>query len=378
MDIFDKDILINDSGMHHSVIKDCLISKHWKDWTLPDFLEEMRRWPGNTNQLGLKKYGHQKIALLMRGSYQILAAWLELSLLGKEELRELLFYKELVPLRAAAKLMAASRFFIGEHLWDRIQGKVKNEEYWWSHLAHTPDHLWSAYEYSLCSKTLDDNLTGKAPKNKPSFLKEICNFNHLELKFIDSCNQAEAKICGLLSERATELWENHFQKLALKAMTENPTLSGRNAPIYCQLRQALLRQTFQDYREKIEEITRRELEKEHFNKLEQQFRRQLTQVYQTVNWACFYKFVMLEVRYLILFQRDRNLKAHYEQYLHEWFIYHDAMRNSTTDWQIHYLLSPDLDPVPSKVGRPPKDKRTTSNRHRGRPSKGQERKCNNL
>lgn len=377
MDIFDGNILINDSGMHHSGIKDPLVSKPWKEWKLADFLEDMKSWPGNPNELGLKKYGHQKITFLMRDSYQIIAAWLELSLLGKEELRELLFCKELVHFRAEAKLTAASRFFISEHLWDRIQGKVRNKEYWWSHLAHTPDHLWNAYEYSLCFRDLDEHLQGKAATNKPAFLKEIRNFNHLELEFIEEWNQAEAQISRLLPQEIQES-ETHLQEAFLKAMTQNPTLSGRTDPIYCQLRQALLKHASREYRETIIEIARQKLEIASFNKLEQQFHKQLNQVYQTANWACFYKFVMLEARYFILFKRDRNLKAHYEQYLHEWFIYHDAMKNSTSHWQICYLLSPDLDPVFSKVGRPPKDKRTTSNRRRGRPSKGQERKCNNL
>jgi hypothetical protein len=370
MDIFADDVLIGDGRTYTLGTKDLLVSKPWKEWKLADFLEEMKHWPGNTNQLELKKYGHEKISLLMKSSYQIIAAWLELSLLEKEELREPLFGENYVIFRPAAKLATASRFFIREHLWDRIQGKVKNKEYWWSHLAHTPDHLWSAYEYSLCFKELDGYLTGKAAENKPAFLKEIRNLNHSELEFIEKLNQAETRISSLLPQEIRE-WETHFQKIALKAMNQNPTLSGRNDPIYCQLRQALLEQTLQEYHERIAEIARRELEKVHFNELEQQFRRQLKQTHQTANWACFYKFVMIEAWYFILFKQDRNLKAHYEQYLHEWFIYYNAMKNSTSDWQIYYLLSPDLDPVFSKVGRPSGYKRATSNRGRGRPPKGQ-------
>lgn len=366
MDILADDILIGDGGTYTLGTKDPLAGKPWKDWELPDFLEEMKRWPGTPKQLGIKKYGHQQLIKQMNLGCQELALWLEYHLLHKNELEDYLF-SELLYRKPDADLTLTTYRFITQQVYPRLRG-----EHPWSDLTPTKEHMWHLFEYCLCVREFQSHVRGEAATSTRGFLKEIKTYHSTEQGVLDEVNQAYAKLKKLLPEKQTQR-RARMRCIILEAMTRNPTFGGDD-PVDIQARRCFVEQTLQNFEGDTFYLALLDAKHSAFKSARLKFCRlldQLKQLNQQENpnrseWH--YTLLRLQIFQRILLDHDTNLKAHYEQYLRKWDIYHATLQNSYPEWQIYYLKSPesDITVTNSRPGRRPKDKEFSPPKRPGR------------
>lgn len=356
MDILADDILISDSGAYNSGTKDPLADKPWKDWKLPDFLEDMKRWPGTPQQLGVKKYGHQQLIKQMNLGYRELALWLEYHLLHKNELEDFLF-SELLYRKPDADLALATYKFITQQVYPRLKG-----EPFWSDLTPTKDHMWHLFEYCFCHREFQSHIRGEAATSTRGFLRKIKVYHSTEKTFLESVSQAHAKF---KEELPKEFFQRQLKmrRIILKATTRNPTFGG-NDPVDIKARRCFVEQTLQNIEKDTFYLALLDAKHTAFKSARLKFRNLLDQLKQLnqqknldlIEWR--YNLLRLQIFQRILLDHDTNLKAHYEQYLREWDTYHATLQKSYPDWQIYYLKSPesDITVTNSRPGRRPEDK----------------------
>lgn len=367
MDILADDILIGDSGTYNPGTKDPLAGKPWKDWKLPDFLEEMKRWPGSPQMLNIRKYGHQQLVKKMNCSYRELGLWLEYHLLHKNELEDYLF-SELLYLKPDADLALATYRFITQQVYPRLGG-----EHPWSDLTPTKEHMWYVFEYCLCFREFQSHVRGEAAKSTRGFLKKIKTYHSTERDWINELDQAYANMPRLLEERLVQ-HQAKIQNIILEAMTRNPTFQGDD-PVDIKARKCFVEQTLQAFSKHTLNLALLDAQHAAFKTAKLKFCTlfdQLKQLKQQeipdlIEWH--YTLLRIQIFKRILFDHDTNLKAHYEQYLREWDIYHATLQNSYGEWQIYYLKSPEADiaVTSSRPGRRPKDKGFSSSKRPGPP-----------
>lgn len=366
MDIFVNDVFIDDDGTYTLGTKDPLVSKPWKDWKLPDFLKEMKRWPGTPQQLRIKKYGHQQLIKQMNLGYRELALWLEYHLLHKNELEDFLF-SELLYRKPDADLALATYKFITQQVYSRLKGEL-----FWSDLTPTKDHMWYLFEYCFCHREFQSHIRGEAATSTRGFLRKIKGYHSTERNFLESVNQARIKFKEELPRKFVQR-RAKMRCIILKAIDRNPTFRGDD-PVDIKARRCFVEQTLKNIEGDTFYLALLDTRYTAFKSTRLKFRDLLDQLKQLeqqknfdlVEWR--YTYLRLQIFKYILFDHDTNLKTHYEQYLREWDIYHTTLQNSYGQWQIYYLKSPesDITVTNSRPGRRPKDKGFSSPKRPGR------------
>jgi hypothetical protein len=367
VDILADDILIGDSGTYNPGTKDPLAGKPWKEWKLPDFFEEMKRWPGSPKMLKINKYGHQQLIKQLNYGYQELALWLEYHLLHKNELEDYLF-SELLYLKPDTDLALATYKFITLQVYPRLGG-----EHPWSDLTPTKEHMWYVFEYCLCFREFQSHIRGEAAKSTRGFLKKIKTYHSTEQGFLDEVNHGYAQWNRLLPGKFVQRQEI-MRRIILEAMTRNPTFQG-NDPVDIKARRCFVEQTLQKFEGDALYLAQLDAKDLAFKSAMAKFCTLFDQMKQLnqqktpdlIEWH--YTLLRIQIFKRILLDHDANLKAHYEQYLREWDIYHATLQNSYGEWQIYYLKSPEADiaVTSSRPGRRPKDKGFSSPKRPGPP-----------
>jgi hypothetical protein len=305
------DFLIGDGGIITNPYK----SKSIEAWTLSDFIEDMRTW---TDQALPRELGYEDLWKILQKQYQGLATWLEYYLLENSDSQKSVYSDVyLCYLKPHADLSVASYDFIKRHFYPRY-GDI------WDDIAPTHNHLWAFSEYSLLSRKIQEKLEvenkasknqkipekleveNKAPKNKTDYLKRLGSAIYLKEERL---NNIEGKQNSLISKlRSSE--------------------SVNSISIY-------LTREIQD------------------------------------SFECFRRKSVNNIFRLIILQseifsvNDSNFRSHFSNYLHQWSIYRNAVKNSP-HFQLCSLM-PDNTLMTSKKGRPKIQK---PKRDRGRPKKG--------
>ncbi len=151
-----SDTLIGDKGI---VTPAESHKKPDEQWKLADWIESMKTWPGLHEELGLKKYGHRKLAEKLNAQYQGLAIHMEYHLLHQRGLESQIYSEPLLSLIPQANLMLASHDYITRKFWP-VLGWL------WKPSCSDADSLWSLFEYSLCYKGFCKSIEGKRQSKK--------------------------------------------------------------------------------------------------------------------------------------------------------------------------------------------------------------------
>jgi hypothetical protein len=150
------DVLIDDKGIASLAESH---EKPFEQWKLTDWIENMKTWPGLYEELGLKKYGHRKLAEKKNAQYKALAIHMEYHLLHRRELESQIHSEQLFSFTPQVNLMLASHDYITRKFWS-VLGWL------WKPLCPDADSLWALFEYSLCYKSFRERVKGERKSKK--------------------------------------------------------------------------------------------------------------------------------------------------------------------------------------------------------------------
>ena len=281
------DILIGDEGVT-SICNTAI-----EHWTLQDFINDMKSW---ANEIPKYKQGHRELWQVLQKQYQGLATWHECYLAkspNKKNLEEKIYSDlDLLSLKPRADLSAATYNFIERHFYPRLG-------YLWRDLAPSPDHLWAFFEYSLFYQQVHKEIDGAITTNKTVLLKKL----HTTIK-------------------SKEEWLENIDYIQDKRDKQDKQQLPPDDDETC----------------KIVEV---------INKGNKIIRQSLKEIKENP---------IVKLHELIFIQSDlvsddRNFRGHYKNYLNEWDIYRQTVKNSP-HFQVCYLNSNGTELEHSKRGRP--------------------------
>jgi hypothetical protein len=221
------------------------------------------------------------------------------------------------------------------HLYPRIEGLYPRE------YVPTANHLWGMFEYSLAGEWIYHQSTEDAFTTKEDYLNNISKVIQIEKK-------------------------------SLKFMPDNSLIEVEGIHF-------LLLPFFDEVRNFIEYLKKEPRISRAGQRLVIEFKLLESQINEQNYFRLFYKTIPIITKLLIMKNRDKTLKARYQQYLNSWRIYHNEIRE-LPDFQIYYLPSPEYElevtrkgqhgKVSKKIREPP-----TSKNQGGRPKGSFKRKC---